>query len=106
MDIGLGREDPRQRPGYYLDGESAMRNAILELVDRTEELRRACDVPIPDPNSTLADAQRKAYREFQGRYFHTTGWLVALHRTKQISDVCYNELLERLAATVRPSLII
>lgn len=101
----MNTTDPRDRPGYYVETEDQARNVIVELVSRVERLRLVCNVSIPDPDETLVREQRRVYREYTMWYGHTAGFLVCLHRTKRISDVCYNELLSRLAQTAQPTLI-
>lgn len=106
VDVEAGYVHPKDRPGYNLETEDQIKNFVLEQVTKVESLREKCDVPGAEMHEVLAREQRKAHTEYRMWYGHTLGCVVMAHRLKKISDVCYNELLNRLAQTVRPTLII
>ena len=92
-------------PGYRLESEDQIKNWILELVEESVRARDACNVEFPGDRMATITHQRKAYAIFMVKHGAALGALLAFHRSGKIGDVLYNEMRERVLATLAPTIV-
>ena len=82
-----------------LNSEDEARAWVLELVDECEHARFAAD------HAVMVRDQRKQFCRWLVLRGQAQGVISALKRCGRISDVCHNELRQRVRATEKPTVI-
>ena len=75
------------------------RTFMLEKVAQVEEARYACNV------STTVKTQQKAYQRWLIKYGETLGSLTTLMHCRVLNDAAYEELRQRVMATMVPTVV-
>lgn len=82
-----------------------VRNWLVELVEVCEDRRAACDVPFPKDRKTKVREQDRALLRYYMAHGQALGALGMALRSKQIEDVLYNELVNRVQISLLPTKI-
>lgn len=82
-----------------LNSEDEARAWVLELVEECEQTRCAIDL------CAMVREQRKLFCRWMIQRGTAHGVISALKRCDRISDVCHNELRQRVLATEHPTVV-